>query len=83
MLPDEIASDREADGGRYDHMVKMFGQKFVQEKIMNARTFMVSILECAVSYLACHWRGGRGKGGRVGDNYADAHSAKQTKRSRY
>ncbi|CAM9195899.1 unnamed protein product [Laminaria digitata] len=41
MLPDEIAADANPSGGRYDHMVTLFGEKFVREKIMNAKTFMV------------------------------------------
>lgn len=41
MLPDEVAADGAPVGSRYDHMIRLFGQKFVEEKIMNARTFMV------------------------------------------
>lgn len=42
MLPDEIAADGDPVGGRYDHVIRLFGEKFVREKIMNAKTFMVS-----------------------------------------
>ncbi|CAM9728043.1 unnamed protein product [Scytosiphon promiscuus] len=41
MLPDEVAADGAPKGGRYDHVIRLFGEKFVQDKIMNARTFMV------------------------------------------
>ena len=41
MLPDEVAADAKPTGGRYDHMVTLFGEKFVREKVMNAKTFMV------------------------------------------
>ncbi|CAM9644313.1 unnamed protein product, partial [Ectocarpus fasciculatus] len=41
MLPDEVAADGAPTGSRYDHMIRLFGQKFVEDKIMNARTFMV------------------------------------------
>eukprot|EP00752_Nemacystus_decipiens_P009825 g8767.t1 len=41
MLPDEVAADGAPTGSRYDHVVRLFGEKFVKEKIMNARTFMV------------------------------------------
>lgn len=57
MLPDEIATDANPTGGRYDHMVTLFGEKFVQEKIMNAKTFMVSFMV---------WGWGRGMGGGGG-----------------
>lgn len=43
MLPDEVAPDGQGDGGRYDHVIRLFGEKFVREKIMNARTFMVRL----------------------------------------
>lgn len=42
VLPDEVAADGAPTGGRYDHVVRLFGEKFVKEKIMNAKTFMVS-----------------------------------------
>lgn len=42
ILPDEVAPDTSCNGGRYDHMIKLFGEKFVREKIMDAKTFMVS-----------------------------------------
>lgn len=54
MLPDEIATDANPSGGRYDHMVTLFGEKFVQEKIMNAKTFMVR--------YGWGWGGGMGDG---------------------
>ncbi|CAN0192355.1 unnamed protein product, partial [Hapterophycus canaliculatus] len=41
MLPEEVAADGAPTGGRYDHVIRLFGEKFVKEKIMNARTFMV------------------------------------------
>ncbi|CAM9530980.1 unnamed protein product [Ectocarpus sp. 6 AP-2014] len=41
MLPDEVAADGAPTGSRYDHMIRLFGRKFVEDKIMNARTFMV------------------------------------------
>lgn len=41
MLPEEVAADGAPKGGRYDHVIRLFGAKFVEEKIMNARTFMV------------------------------------------
>lgn len=43
MLPDEVAADGAPTGSRYDHVVRLFGEKFVKEKIMNARTFMVCV----------------------------------------
>ena len=47
MLPDELAADGAPTGSRYDHVVRLFGDKFVKEKIMNARTFMVCVLNSA------------------------------------
>ncbi|CAM9851397.1 unnamed protein product, partial [Ectocarpus sp. 12 AP-2014] len=41
MLPDEVAADGAPTGCRYDHVIRLFGRKFVEDKIMNARTFMV------------------------------------------
>lgn len=43
MLPDEVATDGKPTGSRYDHVVRLFGEKFVREKVMNAKTFMVSL----------------------------------------
>lgn len=48
-MPDEVAADGAPTGGRYDHVVRLFGEKFVKEKIMNARTFMVRKYVTAVA----------------------------------
>lgn len=67
MLPEEVAADGAPTGGRYDHVIRLFGKKFVEEKIMNARTFMVGTVTsfpsrayfhrcpCLYSSCCCSW----------------------------
>ncbi|CAM9113613.1 unnamed protein product [Choristocarpus tenellus] len=61
MLPDSPPTDSMPHGGRYDHLIALFGEAFLCDKIMNAKTFMVGCgaLGCeflknfALSGLAC------------------------------
>lgn len=59
MLPEEFAEDGRGEeegglrGGRYDHVVRMFGEEFFREKILDAKTFMV----CGVYKWAFSGRG--------------------------
>ncbi|CAN0440141.1 unnamed protein product [Discosporangium mesarthrocarpum] len=41
MLPERPPLDAAPEGGRYDHLLAVFGKEFVQDKIMNGKTFMV------------------------------------------
>lgn len=54
MLPEEFAEDGRGGegegslrGGRYDHVVRLFGEKFFREKVLDAKTFMVCSVWCS------------------------------------
>ena len=57
MLPEEFPEDGrrkpgDGEGDRYEHVVRLFGEKFFREKIMNAKTFMVSVCACVSAFLS-------------------------------